>query len=46
VAIQKFAVTATLATIDTMSTQKVFIIIPIPASLAHVANITRTMNEL
>ena len=45
-AIQKLAVTATLATIDTISTQKVLIIIPIPANLAHVENITRTINEL
>jgi hypothetical protein len=46
VAMQKFAVTAILAKIETMRTQKVFMIIPIPVNLVHVANITRTMNVL
>jgi hypothetical protein len=46
VATQKFAVTATLAMIETISTQVVLIIIPIPANLAHVENITKTINAL
>lgn len=46
VAIQKLAVTATQAIIDTISTQVVLIIIPIPANLAHVENITNTINAL